>query len=136
MGSLTPARHPLTFPVQRAGKNPAELAALHGFIVKPPTALALSPGGGHPMSGWFATVTFSLACVAAAPPAPAEPPTPVLNTLFPAGGRAGTTVRVSVDGSGLDELTALRFADPRVTSQRGEVKQVTLTLPADLPPGV
>src|SRR5947207_1941082 len=63
------------------------------------------------MCGWYAAVTLGLSLTTAAPPpAPTELPSPVLDTVFPAGGRAGTTVAVTADGSGLDGLTALRFA--------------------------
>lgn len=65
----------------------------------------------------------------------AELPSPVLNTVFPAGGRAGATVTVSIDGAALDDLAALRFADSRITSTKKDGAQFDITIPADVLPG-
>lgn len=66
----------------------------------------------------------------------AELPSPVLQHVFPAGGQAGTTVRVTVEGGSLEELATLRFSDSRVVCQPEGGKEFTLSLPADLAPGV
>lgn len=66
----------------------------------------------------------------------AELPSPVLGNVFPAGGQAGTTLSVTVEGSGLDGLMAVRFSDSRITSQKGDGNQFTLTIPPDIRPGV
>src|SRR5262245_6848389 len=93
------------------------------------------------MSGWYATDRLrSLAAVmillASLSAARSELPSPVLNTVFPAGGRAGTSVQVTVEGTALDGLTALRLVDPRIACKKGDGNQFTLTLPPDVPPGV
>ena len=50
-------------------------------------------------------------------PLPAQPldsalPQTRLNTIFPAGGKAGTTVEISFTGTDLDELESIRFSHP------------------------
>lgn len=67
---------------------------------------------------------------------PGELPSPVLNNIFPAGGQAGTTVDLAVEGADLDGPAALRFADPRFVSRHGEGGQFTLTIPPEIQPGV
>jgi hypothetical protein len=66
----------------------------------------------------------------------AEWPSPALQHVSPAGGQIGTSFGVAVQGGNLDELTALRFSDPRIGVQKAEGQQFTLTIPADVPPGV
>lgn len=78
---------------------------------------------------------LSLACLLSAVIARAETPNPVLNTIFPPGGKAGTTVEVIVEGSALDGLTAIRFRDAAVTSKKGEANRTILSIPAGMPPG-
>ncbi|MBI3462132.1 MAG: pre-peptidase C-terminal domain-containing protein, partial [Planctomycetes bacterium] len=66
----------------------------------------------------------------------AELPNPVLHTVFPPGGQAGTSVTVTVDGSALDGLSAIRLSDPRIKSQKGEGNQFTIAIPAGTPTGL
>ena len=65
----------------------------------------------------------------------AEPPNPVLNTLFPPGGRAGTSVDVAIDGGSLDGTATLRFSNPSIVATKGEGSRFTVTIPAQTPPG-
>ena len=61
-----------------------------------------------------------------------------LNTVFPPGGQSGSEVFVTVAGSDLEDLTGLRFSDPRiraeVTATNAQVFRVTL--PAGISPGI
>lgn len=65
----------------------------------------------------------------------ADTPNPVLNTIFPAGGQAGTAVDVTAEGSALDGLTAIRFRDAAITSKKGDANRVSVSIPAGTPPG-
>ncbi|MGE0607051.1 MAG: PPC domain-containing protein [Pirellulales bacterium] len=66
----------------------------------------------------------------------AELPSPVLNSVFPAGAQAGGTVSVTVEGADIDELSALRFADPRITSQEVDGNQFLVTVSSDVAPAL
>lgn len=66
----------------------------------------------------------------------AELPNPVLHTVFPAGGQAGTSVTVVVSGSALDGLRDLRSSIPRLIVKKTDTNRFTLTIPATTPPGV
>lgn len=81
----------------------------------------------------------------------ADPPRPVLRSIYPAGGQAGTTVLVAIDGAALDgpafdSLQAaaatggpaaaaprLWFADSRISAVARGPKTFEVTLPANLP---
>jgi hypothetical protein len=56
----------------------------------------------------------ALVAICLAPAAFADLPAISLNTLFPPGARAGTTVEVTVAGGDLDDLTDLRFSHPGI----------------------
>jgi len=62
--------------------------------------------------------------------------TPRLNSVFPQGGQAGTSVEVRVTGSDLEGLAGLRFDDPRITSVPGQAQRFTVNIPKDVPPGL
>lgn len=66
----------------------------------------------------------------------AELPSQVLYNVFPAGGQAGTSVSIAVEGTNLDGLAGVRFANPRMTSQTKDKNQFVLTIPPDVQPGV
>ncbi|MCI0456422.1 MAG: PPC domain-containing protein, partial [Gemmataceae bacterium] len=66
----------------------------------------------------------------------AELPNPVLQTVFPAGGQAGTVVTVAVEGSALDGLRDLRSSVPNLTTRKTDGSCFTLTIPPETPPGV
>jgi hypothetical protein len=63
-------------------------------------------------------------------------PNPVLATVFPPGGQAGTTLVVTVDGSGLDGLHDLRSTIPHCTAKKIDAKRFNLAIPAGTAPGV
>lgn len=81
-------------------------------------------------------VAFGLAIVAFGRGAYAESTSPVLNTIYPAGGKAGTSINVTVAGAGLDGLSSLHFADSRITCKKGDGQQFVVTIPAEIPTGI
>jgi predicted nucleic acid-binding Zn-ribbon protein len=54
----------------------------------------------------------------------AQFPSPEIDTIFPPGGKAGTTLEVELTGTDLDDLTGLRFTHPAITAR-------PVILPAD-----
>lgn len=66
----------------------------------------------------------------------ANSPAPVLANLFPAGAATGTTMRVAIEGTALDDWHTVYVSDPRVVGRRLDAKTAELTIPADLPLGV
>ena len=64
----------------------------------------------------------------------AQLPVAKLNTVFPLGGPAGSTVEVTVSGSDLDDPTGLVFSDPRVTGTpvSGSADRFRVALPAGI----
>lgn len=86
---------------------------------------------------------------ALAGPAWAQLPTPVLNSVYPPGGKQGTAVDIAVTGQNLDDGEKLVFSHPGITAQLKmstptEFKptaapmpdQFTVTIAADVPPGI
>ncbi len=69
-------------------------------------------------------------------PARAQLPSPVLNTVFPAGGQAGTSLIVAVDGTGLDGLRDIRSTIPQLTAKKIDTNRFRLDIPAGTPAGV
>jgi hypothetical protein len=65
----------------------------------------------------------------------AAQPNPVLNNVFPAGGQAGTSVDVTIAGSGLTNVSELRCSHPAITCETENGKLFRLTIPADVPNG-
>ena len=59
----------------------------------------------------------------------AAQPDPVLDHVFPAGGQAGTSVDVTVAGSGLTGITELRCSHAAITSSTEDGKLFRLTIP-------
>ncbi len=87
--------------------------------------------------------------VFAAPSIYAQLPNTDLEMITPAYGKAGTSVEVSLSGKNLEEINGLRFNDPRVVAKpvmlpadeffpkpRPNGNRFTVTIPADLPPGI
>jgi hypothetical protein len=70
------------------------------------------------------------------PQARAQLPNPVLNTVYPAGGRAGSSVTVVLDGTGLDALRDVRTTVPKLTAKKLDANRFRLDIPAGTPPGV
>jgi hypothetical protein len=69
-------------------------------------------------------------------PALAQAPNPVLRTVFPSGGRAGTSVIVSVDGTALDGLRDIHATIPQFTAKQIDANRFRLDIPAGVPTGV
>lgn len=65
----------------------------------------------------------------------AAQPNPVLNHIFPAGGQAGSSVEVTVAGSGLTKISELRCSHPAITSSTKNGKQFRLAIPESVPNG-
>lgn len=80
---------------------------------------------------------FAALCLGVAPwtLARAELPSPQLNGVFPAGGQAGSTVEVVVEGVELDGLAELRFGPDGVTASHQEGARFTVTIAPDTPHG-
>jgi hypothetical protein len=74
--------------------------------------------------------------LAAGTHARAQVPNPVLNTVYPAGGRAGTSVTVVMDGAGLNELRGVHTTVPKLTAKRLDANRFHLDIPAGTPAGV
>lgn len=66
----------------------------------------------------------------------AEPPSPTLSTIFPAGGQAGTRLEVALQGASLEGLNRLWANDARVASRVLGDSRIEIALPADLLPGL
>ncbi|MCA9068159.1 MAG: PPC domain-containing protein, partial [Planctomycetaceae bacterium] len=65
----------------------------------------------------------------------AAQPNPVLNSIFPAGGCAGTSVDVTVPGSGLGGLKTLHCSTANLTYEVIDKTHVRIRIPEDAPPG-
>lgn len=65
----------------------------------------------------------------------AAQPNPILNHVFPAGGQTGSSVEVTVSGSGLTKISQLRVSHPGITCETENGKQFRLTIPHDVPHG-
>lgn len=79
-------------------------------------------------AGWLSVGALSMAT------AWAQLPLAKLNTVFPLGGAAGSSVEVTVSGSDLDAAEGLMFSDPRVTATPvpGSADRFRVQLPAEL----
>jgi hypothetical protein len=86
-----------------------------------------------PVTSWPA-VAVCIAALAFASPVAAQP-NPVLNSIFPPGGRAGTSVKVTVAGSGLGDLTTLHCSAAKLTFEPIDKNSVRIRIPPDTPPG-
>jgi hypothetical protein len=69
-------------------------------------------------------------------PARAQLPNPVLHTVFPAGGHAGTTVIVAIDGTSLDGLRDIRSTIPHLIAKKIDANRFRLDIPAGTPAGI
>jgi len=83
-------------------------------------------------AGWLSVGALSMAT------AWAQLPTAKLNTVFPLGGAAGSSVEVTVSGSDLEAAEGLVFSDPRVTAAAvpGSTDRFRVQLPAELNGGL
>ena len=66
----------------------------------------------------------------------AEPPRPVLNTVFPAGAAMGQTADVTIAGANLNGLRTLLCNAPGVRCVPLEPMRFQITIPAETPPGL
>lgn len=60
---------------------------------------------------------FGLTVLLVAASSPGQLPTARLLTIFPPGGKAGSTFEVAVTGSDLDEASTIRFSDTNITAK-------------------
>src|SRR4051812_393737 len=91
---------------------------------------------GKPPRAGRTTVFLALGLLLGARPAAAQQlesnlPLPRLNTVFPCGGKAGTTVEVTVTGTDLDEPEGLVFSHPGLQAQPVAAAGKTPTPPPD-----
>jgi len=66
----------------------------------------------------------------------AESANPVLNTVFPAGGQAGSRVEVQLTGSEITPITTLTSSAPGITFQKLDKQRIRITIPATTAPGL
>lgn len=66
----------------------------------------------------------------------AQVPNPLLNTVYPPGGQAGTSVIVTLDGAHLDGLRDVHAAVPQLTAKKLDANRFRLDIPAAMPAGV
>ena len=101
----------------------------------------------HCCGNWFAAMSLGAAMLIGCPEADAQLPQARLTSISPTGGQKGTAVDVTtVAGTDLDELSKLYFSHPGITAAPktnmvdGQPKpvpgQFTVTIAADVPPGV
>ena len=72
-------------------------------------------------------------------PLQAAPPNPVVTTAWPAGGPAGSTVSVTLTGSGIDKQIELRSSAPGLQAERVSTDKAGLfriTIPKTTAPGL
>src|SRR5438309_10670128 len=77
-------------------------------------------------------------------PLVAQLPAARLSTVFPPGGKAGTTIEAAVTGSDLDEANELHFSHTNITARQKvaektgepETNKFIVTIGGDVPPGV
>jgi hypothetical protein len=83
---------------------------------------------------------FLSGCVAAmlVTPAHAQLPLTRLTTIFPTGGKAGTTVEVEVTGNDFEELSALTFSHAGINAKpkEGAANRFLVTIAGDTPAGL
>lgn len=62
-------------------------------------------------------------------------PNPVLNNVFPAGAKSGSTVEVTIAGGGLVNVSALRCSHPSIQCEPAQKGRFLLSIPAEVPNG-
>jgi len=68
--------------------------------------------------------------------AQAQAPSPALHSVFPLGGRAGSTVTISASGIALDGAYDIRSSIPGASAKKAEGNQFSLAIPASTLPGI
>jgi hypothetical protein len=66
----------------------------------------------------------------------AQLPNPVLNTVYPPGGQAGTSVTATLDGTALEGLRDIHTTVPQLTAKKLDANRFQLDIPAGIPAGV
>jgi hypothetical protein len=89
---------------------------------------------GRP-AAWVVVTAGLLTLLVSVQDAFAAQPNPILNSVFPPGGQAGSSVEVTVAGSALTKVVELRCSHPKITCETENGKQFRLTIPADIPNG-
>lgn len=65
-----------------------------------------------------------------------ELPNPVLNTVFPLGGRLGSTFELTISGSALEGCRALRCSCSEIRFEQLDKDRFQVSIPAETPPGL
>lgn len=65
----------------------------------------------------------------------AELPNPVLKSVFPPGGQSGSTIEVTVTGTGLDEVSRLICSRSDISSEKIEKNRFRVNIPQSIPAG-
>jgi len=65
-----------------------------------------------------------------------QSPNPVLNSVFPAGGQAGTSVIVALEGTSLEGMRDIHSTVPRLTAKKLDANRLQLDIPAGTPSGI
>ena len=87
----------------------------------------------------FASSALALMALLATPSLQAAAPNPVITTLWPAGARAGSTVEVTVTGSGITNQTQLICSAPGLQAEflgSDKTPHFQITIPNSTPPGL
>src|SRR5262245_13220142 len=66
----------------------------------------------------------------------AQAPKPVLDTVYPSGGQAGTSVTVALGGTALDGLRDVHTTVPKLTARKLDANRFRFDIPSGTPPGV
>lgn len=80
-------------------------------------------------------VALALLMAASAGTLRAQPPKPRVDWLFPAGGKAGTSVAVEISGADLEGLSRLIVSDERLKPARSQDGKWTIAIDPAIPPG-
>jgi hypothetical protein len=80
--------------------------------------------------------SLALGFLALAAPANGQMPSARLNSIFPCGGRQGTTIQCTIAGADLDGVSGLDFSHPGLTAKLIVMNQFEVTVAPQVPPGV
>lgn len=86
--------------------------------------------------GFLLPLTAGCLLLFADAPAQAQSPNPVLNTVYPSGAQAGTSVIVALEGASLEGLRDVRTTVPQLTAKKLDANRFQLDIPANTPVGV
>src|SRR5688572_2629541 len=89
-------------------------------------------GGTRRTAAW---VPCALAASLAPATASAQLPVARLHSVFPPGGRAGSSVEVTLTGQDLDDAKELRFSHPGIKAEPAEGGKFKVAVAADVPAG-